>query len=538
MKNKYFWVVLILLLAGIVFPVGSDKVWASHSEAVDHDPQKGKRPLYVYPGNYREEINRLKEKFKSNFGYELMDLDEGWRPEEIERLHNAFSRLPENFYHIKGLKGFYRGAQLRVKNNESDVSGIPAATFPRFTTVYRQAHQSYQVVVTDEPLRIEFYNSLFYESEEDFNNIVHHEMGHVFDLSHEFLTFQNEWLELSKFHILHLPALDGKADSDFLYTLVSDPTVLNYGPVSSRHLPTYSRENPQEDFANSIAAYIHYPYFQYTHPKRYQFLKKHVFGTKEYFKSSKGNYASLMEKDFKEALAKQDWSQVVRLAREQGRFLDVPLEKKMVEALQHAVDQKISTEADLQLTIASCYLVHPKALDLRKKLLVARRIQSAKVVRDARCRRMGGQVFEGDQAKWSLTHLKFYREKGRAMVQFLDPVALTAYARGFETRYQWKLSITSPRTKVISQGESIGSKEPNGAFLVDLEKTAQGRYVLPEGRELVLEVNALRTHPQKLKPLESPWTPIRFVVQPGYEYLGPKEPSFQIIYPASWEAQP
>ncbi len=536
--------VFVVLLGGIVSPVGSSEVQASHLGAVGEDHQKGKRPLYVYPGNYREEVNRLKEKFKQYFGYELMELDQVWRPEEIEHLHNAFSRLPENFYSIKGLKGFYRGAQLRVKDNgsgasgTSDTSGIPAATFPRFSTVYRKAHQSYQVVLADEPLRIEFYNALFYESEEDFDNIVHHEMGHVFDLSHGFLTFQNEWLELSHFSILHLPALDGKEDSDFLYSMVSDASVLNYGPVSSRHLPTYSRENPQEDFANSVAAYIHYPYFQYTHPKRYQFLKDHVFGAKEYFKGGKGNYAFLMEKDFKQALAKQDWPQVIRLAREQSRFLNNSLEKKMVEMLRQAADQKISAEADLQLVIASCYLIHPEALELRKSLLVTRRIQPAKVLRDSRCRRMGGQVFEGDQAKWSLTHLHFYKEKGRAKLQFLDPVALTAYARGFQTRYQWKLSVTSPRSKVISHGESVGLIEPNGAFEIDLEKTAQGRYIVPEGRALVLEVNALRTHPQKKKPLESPWTPIRFVVQPGYEYLGPAQTSFRILYPSSWLSNP
>ena len=533
---------ILILLGGIFFSVGGNEVRASHLGAVGEDLQKGKRPLYVYPGNYREEVIRLKGKFKAAFGYELMDLDEGWRPEEVERLHNTFSRLPENFYRIEGLKGFYRGAQLRVKSNgpaDSEVPGnpgIPAATFPRFTSVYRQAHQNYQVVLTDEPLRIEFYNALFYESEEDFDNIVHHEMGHVFDLSHGFLTFQNEWLNLSHFHILHLPALDGKADSDFLYALISDPSILNYGPVSSRHLPTYSRENPQEDFANSIAAYIHYPYFQYTHPKRYQFLKEHVFAAREYFKSRQGSYAFLIEKDFEEALARQDWPQVIQLVREQSRVLDMSVETSMVEALRHAIDQKISVEADLQLAIASCYLVHPKALDLRKGLLVARRIQQAKVLRDSRCRRMGGIVFEGDQAKWPLTHLQFYREKGRAKVQFLDPVALTAYARGFETHYQWKLSVTSPRSKVISQGETIGAMEPNGAFKIDLEKTAKGRYVLPEGRMLILEVNALRSNPRKLNPLESSWTPIRFVVQPGYEYLGPAQVSFQIIYPASWHS--
>ena len=539
MKNKCLWVVLILLVVGINFPVGSDVVRASHMGTPGEDPQHKDRPLYVYPGNYREEVSRLKEKFTSAFGYELMDLDEGWRPEEIERLHNAFSQLSENFYRIEGLKGFYRAAQLQVKNNGQGAqvpatSGIPAATFPRFTTVYRQARQNYQVVLADEPLRIEFYNALFYESEEDFNNIVHHEMGHVFDLSHGFLSFKNEWLKLSRFHILHLPALDGKADSDFLYTLISDPGVLNYAPVSSRHLPTYSRENLQEDFANSIAAYIHYPYFQYTHPKRYRFLKHNIFGKKEYFEGEEGGYSFLMEKDFKEALANQKWHQVIRLAREQSRVLDTPLEKKMVEALRRAVDQKISAEADLQLAIASCYLIHPKALDLRKSLLVTRRIQLAKVLRDSRCRRMGGQVFEGDQAKWSLTHLQFFREAGKGKIQFLDPVALTAYARGFETRYQWRLSVTSPRSKVFSQGESIGPMEPNGAFKIDLEKTAKGRYVLPEGRVLILEVRVLRSHPQKSKSLESPWTPIRFVVQPDYGYLGPSQVFFRIIYPSSW----
>jgi hypothetical protein len=540
MKNKYFQVILAFWLIGFILPVGGYKALASHLGADGGDLQKGKRPLYVYPGNYREEVNRLKEKFKSAFGYELMDLDEGWRPEEVTRLHSAFSHLPTNFYRIKGLKGFYRGAQLRIKSNGSDVSeasdtsGVPAATFPRFTSVYRQQHQSYQVVLADEPLRIEFYNSLFYESEEDFDNIVHHEMGHVFDLAHGFLTFQSEWLELAKFRILHLPALDGKPDSDFLYTLASDPTVLNYAPVSSRHLPTYSRENPQEDFANSVAAYIHYPYFKYTHPKRYQFLKNHVFDAKEYFKESEGNYAFLMLQSFEKALARQDWQEVIRLTREQSRFLNASLEEKMVEALRQAVDQKISAEADLQLTLASCYLINPQALELRKSLSVTRRIQPGKVIRDARCRRMGGQVFEGDQVRWSLTHIQFYRKKGRAMVQFLDPVALTAYSRGFETRYQWKLSVTSPRSKVISQGETVGSIKPSGAVQIDLEQTAQGRYVLPEGRMLILEVNALRSHPRKLKPLESPWTPIRFVMQPGYEYLGPEQVSFEIIYPSSW----
>lgn len=546
MKQKFLWIVAAGLLIEAVFIWKAHGTSASHIDAVGKDAEQHKRPLYVYPGNYRDEVNRLKEKFKQAFGYELMDLDEEWRPEEIERLHAAFAHLPENFHRIAELKGFYRASRLKIIRagpgapEAPAASGILAATFPRFTTVYRQAHQSYQVALADEPLRIEFYNSIFYEEVDDFENIVHHEMAHVYDLSHGFLTFQKDWLALARFHVLHLPALDGKLDSDFLYTLVSDPGILNYGPVSGRHLPTYSRENPQEDFANSAAAYIHYPYFKFTHPARYRFLKVHVFGGREYFTETKvkGDYASIMESRFQAALARRDWNEMVRLSREQSRYLNEAVEKQWVDALRQAVDQKISGEADLKLAIASCYLVHPEALALRRNLLAARRIQLAKVFRDSRCRRMGGKAFEGGQANWPLTHLYFYREQGRAKVQFLDPVALTAYARGFETHYRWKLSITSPRTRVISQGETAGSKIPNGAFQIDLETTAQGRYVLPEGRELILEVSAVRTHPGKPKPLTSPWTPIRFVVQAGFKYLGPEPITLQVRFPPSWKSNP
>lgn len=548
MNRKMLGLALALLMLGIISPVGDDGVRAGHM-GTEHPGNKD-RPLYVYPGNYRDEVNRLKEKFKQAFGYELMELDEEWRPEEIEKLHNAFARLPGSFHRIKGLKGFYRAARLRIKHQGPGApeipadSGIPAATFPRFTTVYRQAHQSYLVALADEPLRLEFYNSIFFESPEDFDNIVHHEMAHVFDLSHGFLTFQSEWLALAGFHILHLPALDGKADSDFLYTLINDPGVKNYGPVSGRHLPTYSRENPQEDFANSVAAYIHYPYFKYTHPRRYQFIKKNIFGSKEYFKRGEGGYGTLIVSHFEETLAKQDWRQLIRLAQEQSRFLDAPVEMKMVKALRQAIDKKISAKADLQLAIASCYLIHPEALALRRDLLITRRIQLAKVFRDSRCRRMGGQLFEGDQVKWPVMQLRFYREDGKAKVQFLDPVALTAHARGLKTLYQWQLSVTSPRSRIISHGESEGSKETNGAFVMDLEQTAKDRtfkgpYVLPKGQKLIFEVRAFRKSPSKVRSPEmvSPWARLQFVVQPDFNYLGPQDTSIKILYPSSWQAQ-
>ena len=104
---------------------------------------------------------------------------------------------------------------------------------------------------------------------------------------------------------------------------------------------------------------------------------------------------------FIQALTRRLWPAMIQIVREHNRFLHASIEKEMVKALRQAVDQKISGEADLQLAIASCYLIHPEALDLRKSLLAARRIQLAKVLRDSRCRRMGGRVFEGDQARWT-----------------------------------------------------------------------------------------------------------------------------------------
>lgn len=126
-------------------------------------------------------------------------------------------------------------------------------------------------VFQDDTFRLEFYDSLFSEEEADLENIVHHEMGHAMDISRGMLSFGKDWLEIAGFSILNLPPLDARPDGDYIYTLKNDPEIPNYAPVSGRHLPTYSRENPQEDFANSIAAYIHYPYFKYSHPARYKF---------------------------------------------------------------------------------------------------------------------------------------------------------------------------------------------------------------------------------------------------------------------------
>ncbi|MBT6953278.1 MAG: hypothetical protein HN990_02200, partial [Flavobacteriaceae bacterium] len=281
--------------------------------------QDRKRPFYEYPGDYRKEVNQLKDEFKLQFGYELIDLELDWKLEEIKELTLAFSKLPETFLNIPGLKGFYHLSKLRSGPKGMPVDNIPAATFPSFQTVYRNSNLSYQVEVDNQEPRIEFFNSFFYERSEKLQNIVQHEMGHVFDIFHGYLSFSKEWLEISNFSLIHLPALDGRPGDDYLFAALNQPDVANYAPVSTRQLSTYSRQNPQEDFANSVSAYINYPYFRYSHPKRYQYLKNKVFGGREYYPGTAKNYKDKVIVDFDEALNSRNWNNVVKISQEVGR---------------------------------------------------------------------------------------------------------------------------------------------------------------------------------------------------------------------------
>ena len=69
------WVLVLNLLA-------ADASWA----------QEPRRPFYEDPGDYRQQINQLKDNFKAQFGYELLDLELGWKPDEIKELTLAFSK--------------------------------------------------------------------------------------------------------------------------------------------------------------------------------------------------------------------------------------------------------------------------------------------------------------------------------------------------------------------------------------------------------------------------------------------------------------
>ncbi len=506
---------------------------STHLGKPEDSKPKGKRPFYAFPGNYRDQVNQLKEKFKKSFGYDLLDLDESWRPKEIEKIHQAFEKLPSHFYRIPGLVGFYRASKIQVKAAQAISDEVPAATFPSYSTIYRKHSNKYMVEVSKDPLRIEFYNSLFYENLEDFFNIVHHEMGHVYDIANKFFSYSVGWLNITGFQLVHVPALDGKEESDFIYVFLDKSEIKNYAPISDRNLPTYSRNNPQEDFANSVAAYIHYPFFKYSNSKRYKFLKEKVFKGIEYFNENlEGNsYEKIILGEFEKALKTSKWDYLLKLSIENSRLIMPDLESQIVKILVQKSQEKIDPEVDLKLAISSCYFYDPEALKFRQNLFLKKRIRVGDLMKNFRCRRMGRQMFEEIIARWAVMNLHFYRKSGKDWVQFHDPLALQAQSRGFFTSYRWTLNEEkTDGLKVLVKGQTEGQNKANGSIKVNLTTTASNAFEMPMGKKLILELGAHRIHPQSGKSFDSPLARIRFVIQPGFKYIGPENPKLEIEF--------
>lgn len=489
-----------------------------------------KRPYYEAPADYREQINRLKAKFKDDYGYELLDLEEGWKSEDILKLDKIFAELPTTFYRLPGLNGFYRTGQLSRENIQIEPENIPAGVFPSYSTIYRQLGNTYNVYVDDEDPRLEFYNSLQYESPEDLVNIVQHEMGHAFDLTQGFLSFSAEWLRISGFRVIHIPALDGNKNSDYVYTLLNEAEKDVFAPVSTRHLPTYSRQNPQEDFANSVAAYIHYPYFRYSHPERYKYLKEKVFGGKEYFADSAISYDDKVLSDLELAVTKNNWDEVINIAVEVGRTYHPQLHAKITARLRQAFQAGVSGDSAVKLGLASCYFYDPDAHELRQDMVRAKKAASEVFIKNEQCSRMGREMFENVQVLWPVLSVFFYREDGKSILQLLDPALLTSQARGFDSIYLWRLYYPDSPKKPVAEGRMTATSG-NGAVKIDLDKTSARKFVLPEGEMLELEVGVQRYHAKTFKTFNSPAEKMRFVYQPWFKYTADNLPTIKIVYP-------
>jgi hypothetical protein len=502
-------------------------------QAPDSKEKTRKNKYYEYPGDYGQEVQKLMDKFKADFGYELVEFGQAWHTGEMERLHAAFSVLPPTFYRLPGVKGLYRLEALMMDSGRLKTDEIPAAVLPAFNAVYEQQSKSYKVFVGDQDPRVEFYNPLFYENKTNFHNIVHHEMAHLFDMTHGFLSFSEEWSSLAKFRILNIPALDGKASSDFRYTFLNTAEVDNYAPISVRHLPTYSRQSMQEDFANSVAAYIHYPYFRYSHPARYKYLKEKVFAGKEYFPTGdEQSYSDKIFADFEAAMASKDWSGVNGIFVEVSRGYHPELESKLVLRLQKIAESgPAEKDQDHKLAFASCYLLDPKALEFRKRLIKDNRIPVEKFLKQERCVRVSGSVFQKSLVKWPLANGVFFREEGRDFIQFLDPIIAVAHLRGYDTRYIWRLFAEGTGARPIAQGNLVVTEGGNGSVKIDLAATAEKKFSIPDGTPLVLELGAVRNHPKNFKKFNSEIAKIGFVTQPWFHYMETKQPEIRVIYP-------
>ncbi len=492
--------------------------------------QEADRPFYEYPGDYRQQVNQLKADFKSRFGYELLDMELSWKPEEIKELTHAFSLLPDTFLRLPGIKGIYHFSKLRAAPEGMPVDNIPAATFPSFQTVYRNSDLSYHVEVDDQEPRVEFFNPLFYEDRKRFQNIVQHEMAHIFDTFHGFLSFSKEWMKISAFKLIHLPALDGRPGDDYLFAALNDPDVGHYAPVSTRQLSTYSRQNPQEDFANSVSAYINYPYFRYSHAERYQFLREKVFGGKEYFPKTDMNYREKVVSDFENALKIRDWDDVISIAREVGRDYVLKIESELIEKIEKIMDKSPDSVRDAKLGEATCYLYSPKALKVRRNLIRKKRVSLQKLLEVRRCRIMSRRSFEKDLALWSMRSIYFFKSKGKPQLQFLDPALPVAGARGFDTRYLWRVFYEGSNVHVAEGSHKVEGVRP-GSIKIDLEKSVVGVLNLPAGKPLILELGAQRVHPREFKRLNSKTARIRFVIQPGFNYEAGINPNIKVVYP-------
>ncbi|MEC7641816.1 MAG: hypothetical protein VYC17_06630, partial [Nitrospinota bacterium] len=137
--------------------------------------------------------------------------------------------------------------------------------------------------------------------------------------------------------------------------------------------------------------------------------------------------------------------------------------------------------------------------------------------------------FEQVLTKLSAADVHYYRDGGRDIIQFLDPAALVAFTRGFKTEYRWKLGFED--RSVFAQGNQRAREGGHGAVKIDLRESAGKEVPIPFGEKLVLDLDIRRSHPKNFKIFNATSTRIRFVVQPWFDYEGPRPPKLKKVYP-------
>ena len=191
----------------------------------------------------------------------------------------------------------------------------------------------------------------------------------------------------------------------------------------------------------------------------------------------------------------------------------------------------VSREKDITLSLATCYLMQPEGLELRKNLIRSHRISVKEVLSEPQCFRYARDTFEKQLSKWAPSNLYFFQDGGNSFIQFVDPVLAAAYVRGFDTEYVWKIFFEGEGTILLAEGSSVWDKGGNGSIEINLKKSSTRNFEFPEGKILRIELMAKRTHPINFKSFESERTGARFIVQPWFSYIGRNPPNISVTFP-------
>jgi len=265
---------------------------------------------------------------------------------------------------------------------------------------------------------------------------------------------------------------------------------------------------------------MHYPYFRLTHPERYRFLKEKMFGGREYFPDpGQGKtFEGAALADFDQALAKNDAAGVRRVMMEVSRGVYPDIEKAMAKKLDDAIRSGLKPGFAAALGLASCYSSDPLALALRQDLVRKKLLTVEATRKDERCARVSRGNFEESLGLWPPLALFYYRDEGGDTLQFLDPVLRLSHARGFHTRYLWRIFPEGAEARILASGALSLAEGGNGSVAIDLAKSAGKKLDLPEGRPLILELGVERMHGTTFKTLLAPPAKIRFVVRSWFKY--------------------
>ena len=191
----------------------------------------------------------------------------------------------------------------------------------------------------------------------------------------------------------------------------------------------------------------------------------------------------------------------------------------------------VSRKKDITLSLATCFLMQPEGLELRKNLIRSHRISVKEVLSEPQCFRNARDTFEKQLSKWAPSNLYFFQDGGNSFIQFVDPVLAAAHVRGFDTGYVWKIFFEEDGRILLAEGSSVWGKGGNGSVEINLNKSSTRDFKFPEGKILRIELMAKRTHPINFKSFESERTGTRFIVQPWFSYIGPNRPNISVTFP-------